>query len=329
MKKYIRYIISSVLAAAMIILTASCENSAIAPTAQDKKVVMDINGNKVQYQEFRYYFLNNKRDIYEEGSVLTDEDITTLVSLSENNAKQHAALITMAEKYGAELTKEQRESIDDYVDNYRKNNFTDDEAYRLALEAQYMTDYLFREMSCESTLAENIIEKMKETGKISVDDITIEKAFEDDGLICIKEIYIAYSTEQMKDYSRQEAEDVLEKLMNGENFEELMREHSDYNEEVLSPEHGYYTTEYDALEAIWETAMGLAVGEYSRVVESPYGFHIIMRCEKDADYMNLKKDEILELCSQSIFWEEYYALIDSLRVEYTEYGKNLDLASLS
>ncbi len=323
-------IISAVLALSTMVTAASCgsSDSPFAPTAQDKKVVMKVGGEGVEYQEYRYYFLNNKRDNYPDVETLTSEELAELKALTEENAKTHAALLILAREYKADLTKEQKESIDEYVDDYRTGNFADDEAYKLALEAQYMTDYLFREFSSEKMLSENIIAKMKETGKIPTDEASIDAALADEELICIKEIYIASQTEETREYSRDEAETVLEKLTNGEKFEDLMKEHSDYNEASLPPEHGYYTTEYDALEEIWETAIGLAVGEYSRVIESDYGFHIVLRCEKDAEYMEENREELFELWAEKVFWQEYEALIDRLTVEYTSYGKALDLSEI-
>lgn len=323
-------IMLSILLVIATLTSISCMGShgSFTPSAKDKKVVMKIGGNNVEFQEFRYYFLNNKRDNYGSEHILSAEDVENLKALSEENAKKHEALLIMADKYDAQLTKEQKDSIGSYVDGFRENNFDDDNAYLLALESKYMTHYLFKELYSETTIATNIVEKMKESGKIATDDASVDAALGDDGLICIKEIYIEYTSEEMKAVAQKEAEDVLGKLVSGEDFEALMIQHSDYSESSLPPEHGYYTTQYDALEEIWETAINLAPGEYSRVVESPYGFHIVMRCEKDYDYLKANREEIFEICAQSVFWQEFYSLIESLTVEYTDYGMKLDLANL-
>ncbi len=323
-------VISAFLLLSIIFILTSCaaSNSPLAPTAQDKKVVMEINKEKVEYQEYRYYFLNNKRDKYTDAETLTAEEIAELKALTESNAKRHAALLILAHEYGAEPTEEQQGIINNYVDDYRTGNFTDDEAYKLALEAQYLTDSLFREFSAENILSENIIAKMKESGKIPTDEASMDAALADENLICIKEIYIAYQTAEMKYYAKTEAETVLEKLSNGENFEDLMREHSDYSFIDLPPEHGYYTTEYDALPEIWETAIGLAIGEHSHIVETEYGFHIVLRCEKDTEYMKENREELYEVCAEKIFWQEFEELQNSLTVEYTSYGKKLDLSQI-
>ncbi len=323
-------IVSVFLLLSTLLILASCagKSSPFAPTAQDKKTVMEIDKEKVEYQEYRYYYLNNRRDKYPDAETLTEEQISELKELTESNAKKHAALLILAREYGAEPTEEQEEIINSYVDDYRTGNFTDDEAYKFALEAQYMTDSLFREFSAENILSENIIAKMKETGKIPTDQASMDAALADEGVICIKEIYIAYQTAEMKEYARTEAETVLEKLRNGEAFEDLMREHSDYSFISLPPEHGYYTTEYDALPEIWETAIGLAADEYSHIVETEYGFHIVLRCEKDTEYMKENREELFKVCAEKIFWQEFEALQDSLTVEYTAYGKKLDLSQI-
>lgn len=310
----------------------SCNNNsdgAFAPTEQDKKVVMTVGGENVEYQEFRYYFLNNKRDNYGADAVLTAEQLDEVVALTEENARHRHALVIMADKYGAKLTSEELADVDAYVNEYRTTYFGSDEEYILALDEQYMTDHLFRELTKESTLAYSVLDKMKETGAIIADGEEFDKVLQSDEILCIKEIYVTYNSEETKSVAEKRAEEALDKLMAGGDFEELMNEYSDYSKTELPPEHGYYTMKFDALDVIWDTAIGLAEGEHSYVVESEYGFHIVQRCEKDAEYMEEKRDEIYENYTYAKFSEEYDALMDTLEIVYTDYGAALDIAAIS
>ncbi len=313
-----------------IIFSTSCGGSGVdlSPTAQDKKIVMTVGGEKVEYQEYRYFYLNNKRDIFGADATLNADDVARLKALCEDNVKNKHGLVIMAEKYGAKLSKENTESAKQYVESYRAS-CGDDETYLIALREQYLTDDLFREMTLESMLAYSILDKMKEKGELATDEASIDAALQSDDVVCVKEVFVQYTSDETRSIAQKRAEEALKKLSEGAVFEDIMREYSDYNEVDLPPEHGYYTMKYDALDEIWETVSKLAVGEYSVVVESPYGFHIVKRCEKNEAYMKTHRDEIFESYSYSKFYEKFYPLIDSIEVEYTSYGKGMDFVNLS
>lgn len=322
--------ISALLLSAVLISAVSCGTvkNPLRPTAEDKKIVMRVGGEDVEYQEFRYFFLNNKRDSFGANAVLSDEELNEVISLTEENSCQRHALVKMADKYGAKLTGDAKKAADEYVKESIAG-FGSDEAYLIALDEQYLTDYLFREMTKEAGLPYLVLDKMKESGAIIEDGEDFDSVLAGDEIICIKEIYLTYTSEETKEIVRKRAEEALGKLMAGAAFEDMMREYSDYNEAELPPEHGYYTMKFDALDAVYDAAVGLAVGEHSYVVESEYGFHIIKRCEKDPEYMETIRDEIYENYTYAKFSEEFESIVDSMDVVYTEYGAGLDFAAIS
>ncbi|MBE6612024.1 MAG: hypothetical protein E7632_05995, partial [Ruminococcaceae bacterium] len=61
--------------AALLLMTTACGGDGVdfAPSAEDKKIVMTVGGEKVEHQEYRYFYLNNKRDLYGEDASLTAE----------------------------------------------------------------------------------------------------------------------------------------------------------------------------------------------------------------------------------------------------------------
>lgn len=327
-----RRLFAAILTAVIGICAVSCGagSSDFTPSAADKRVVMTVGGKDVQYQEFRYYFLNNKRDSFGEGAELTEEQVETLRELTEDNARYSKAIELMAEKYSTELSDDDLSAVEAYIAEYRATEcYNNDDTYRMALEAQYMTDWLFRMLQKNNTLAYRTIERMRESDAIKTDDTTIDALLSSDDLLCIKEIYIGYNTEETKDIARSRAEKALEALTNGEDFAEVMRDYSDYNEASMSPERGYYATEYEMPEYIWGAATAIAEGEYSSIIESPYGYHIVMRAEKDNAYMESIRDDIRERYVSAMYTKELYAAMDTLEVKYTSYGETLDLSKMS
>lgn len=331
-KPMIKKLLVLLMAAVICVSSASCKNGGVSfePTVEDKKVVMRVGGKDVQYQEYRYYVLNNKRDSFEDTSTLSDEQIKEITALTEENARYSKAIEIMAEKYGAELSKDDVASIEALIAEYRATQCqNDDTAYKVALEEQFLTDYLFRALQQNNTLAYRTIEKMQETGAIKTDDATIDALMASDELLCIKEIYVNYNGEETKDYAKKHAENALESLKGGMSFADAMRRYSSYSEGTMSPEHGYYTTEYEMPEYIWSAAISLAEGEYSVVIESDFGYHIVMRCAKDAEYMEENRDDIAARYSSAMYTKELYETMSSLTVEYTDYGKTIDINAMS
>ena len=327
-----RKLIAALLAFATAFSLAACGNatSDFAPSAADKRVVMTVGGKDVQYQEFRYYLLNNKRDSFGQVSELTAEQESELRALVEDNARYTKAIEIMADKYDAKLSSEDESAVEAYIAEYRATEcYNNDDTYRMALEAQYMTDWLFRMLQKNNTLAYRTIERMQESGAINTDKATIDALLAGDELLCIKEIYIGYNTEETKSIALTRAEKALEALLGGEDFAEVMRDYSDYNVSQMSPENGYYTTEYEMPEYIWEAAVAIAEGEHSAIIESPYGYHIVMRAEKDAAYMEEIREDISDRYVSAMYTKELYATMDTLEVEYTDYGESLDIAAIS
>ena len=330
MNKLLKLTAALILIAVTIAFLPACSNSSdrFAPTKTDKQTVMTVGGREVEYQEFRYYFLNNKRERFGAGAELTQEQIDELLRLTEENAKNRHGLLLLAERYGTGVTESDTAEADTYVERYRTEFFSSDEDYLLALADNYMTDDLFRSLQSENLLPYSVLAKMKETGDIDLSDEAMDAAFRSDSILCLKEIYVSKSAFESSEEARNRAEEAHANLMVGAAFEDMMLKYSSYDRASLPPEHGYYTMKYDALDVIWDTAAELAEGEYSYVIESEYGFHIVMKAPKDFEYMESIRDTIVENYSYAKFGEIFYTFAESLAVEYTEFGAALDFSSI-
>ncbi len=299
-------------------------------TSCGEKTVMKVGTSDVGYDEYRYYVLNNKRDSFDGVEALDEKQIEELKSLTEENAKRSAAIAALAEKYGAVLTDDDEAQVEAYVASYIAEECYNDEAtYKASLEEYYMTDELFREMQKDTTLVYRTMDKMVEAGAIKKDDATIDALMAGDELLCIKEIYLENPSVETRDYVYNRALEAYNALKDGADSAAVMRKYSSYNEAEMSPEHGYYTTEYEMPEYIWQAATALDDGQISEIIESVYGFHIVIRCEKDTAYMEEIREDITERYVSAMYTKELYEVIDSLTVEYTSYGEKLSIEEIS
>lgn len=318
-----RSIILAVTAFFVILTIVSCgERNPLRSSSEDKKVVMNIGSEKVKFEEYRYFWLNNKRDLYGEDAALDADQINEINSLTENNVLDRHGLRLLADEYGVELTSEDQMRTDAYVDSF-KTDCGSDEAYKEQLLAQYINEPFLKELTADTTIAYALLDEMAARGGIAVSEDDYAAALLTDEVLCIKEIYISYPDESLKDWAKGRAEDALARLEAGESFEALMTELSDYNGDDLPPEHGYYTMQYDALDEIWEAASALSEGGHSRVIETDFGFHIVMRAKKDVSYMEGLHDELFEVFRQSRFYRAFYEFIEGVEVEYTSFGEKL------
>ncbi len=115
-----------------------------------------------------------------------------------------------------------------------------------------------------------------------------------------------------RDKALKEAEEVLEKLKAGEDFEKLAKAHSDDPEsgkrggDLGFAKRGSYVPEFEA------AVFGMEIGELSDIVETEYGFHIIQQQERRGN--SVKARHILIAPLKTIVDEiKAKLLLDSVR----------------
>lgn len=313
-------IFSAALAAA--VLLCSCgERDLLASTGKDKKIVMTVGNSDVQYQEYRYFLLNNKRDSFPDSEPTADE-YRKLREMTMENIRYRHTLDAMSEKYGYSMSDEDKEGIEAYAESYRAS-FGDDEIYKEELEQRYLTHELFKELVADSIKAEGIVAHLMESGVIASGDEDKKEAVLSDDLLCLKEIYVSLDRYGSYEAAQKVVNEAAAELEKGESFESVMRQYSDYTDEKLSVEYGYYTAKYDALDEVWETAQTLEEGKYSEPIQTEYGYHIIMKCPKNREYALENIDEIFNVYAKSRFYELFYDIYDETELQFTKYGEKL------
>ena len=120
-------------------------------------------------------------------------------------------------------------------------------------------------------------------------------------------------------------------------FEELMTEHSEDTGLTSFPD-GYLFQDGDMVEEFYEATLALEEGEVSDIVETSYGYHLIMRLPINYDvipsaytqYMAYGYDYLTlrYLCADEAFGASAQQWMDRVEIEKTELYDSLNVADL-
>lgn len=280
----------------------------------DTRTVMTLGSHEVPHYLYRYFFMKYKEELEGDNPEIWNTDESKR-SLLDSYVKEAIARIyavrELAEEYDLALDSEAKKKISTTMDNLR-NEYANDEEYLNALSMDYMSHKLYKEI-LEFSYLEEVVRSYiidEKNGIVASDTETVEKDIQEN-FLHVTHIMITGNGEEEK----QKAEDLLERLKNGEDFVALARE---YSEDTVEPEIGYYITQYEFLEPFEEAAMALQPGQISEVVFTGSSFHIIKRLELDDAYISEYFEELLEKYKYRCFLEILYERMDTFACSYTD-----------
>jgi len=150
---------------------------------------------------------------------------------------------------------------------------------------------------------------------IPVDDQTIKNDVKEN-FYHYTQVFIPF--EQGTDYNENKdmAEEALAKLKAGTSFEDVARQYSRWTVDYRV---GVYSTYGEKLEIIEKTALSLEIGEYSDVIFSSEGHHIIKRLPLEDDYIDKNLDTLMNVSATRRYNELLTKEAAALTVIYTDY----------
>ncbi len=283
-------------------------------------VVGSVNGSDVTWREL-YYWMNyyvsyveylayyygvtlSGWDAYEMSSSYTNAEVVIL------NAQaaicQYRAVEALAAEYGITLTEADEASMQEVyesdVDTYAGDGdgvVTDEEiaAFEEYLSEQCMDMDLYTYLNMIQYLDENLFVALYgDTGELVSDD-EVAAYIEENGLMAAKHILLmtidSSTYESLTDEEiaakQATAEDLYAQLTAAEDleallalFDELMAEYTEDTGYAYYPD-GYIFTDGEMVDEFEDAVEALAEYEMSEIVESAYGYHIILRIPVDGD----------------------------------------------
>ena len=289
----------------------------------DSRTVVTVSGFDVSFDEYKYFYYNHMMDLKNEGVTDFDnaENIQMIKDRVETSLRKKYTVMTLIKEYKISLEPDDEEDINDSVSGYIYEQ-GGERAFRDWLSESRMTGDVFRDMMAYTFFYDVYLRELLMTGYeniIKMDDASIKQDVLDN-FYRYTQIYIAF--EEGDDYVKngEKMNEIYAKLENGESFYQLALDYSEWN---IDAEKGVYSTAGEKLWNIEKAALALENGEYSGVIRSTEGHHIVMRLPLEESYINANLEE-LELPS---FTRRYHEFIDSkakdAEVKYNKYYDTL------
>ncbi len=300
----------------------ACSLLGVESAYPDKPVILtyqtpanEIMG-EVTYDEFRYYealytsYFDNGDTSYWDSN---PDMIARVDSLIKAELQRNYAVRAECESYGILLTEAEVTALDREIAEL-VFAFGGRETFDSALTAYGMTPYFYLLQSETEELYRKLSAYYEESGIILTSDEDIRAMLDTDDYIRAKHILIKNDAGDDFEANLALANDILTKLQNGEDFDALMKAHSedvDATGELNGPD-GYYFFRGEMEESFENAAFALKEGELSGIVTSAYGYHIIYRLEKDASYLDANLSSIKTAYEQLRF----YQLLDDVVADW-------------
>lgn len=296
-----------------------------------KLVMMTINGIEIPFDEYRYtymlldnyYFSGGDETFWESNAAM----FPTLLEYTEEYVIENNWGYLLAEKYGIEFTDEDLKDIDLYLEEER-SYFDSEEEYYSALEEAGFTDDLFRRIIAQQIMCNRVYEELygKEGASLVPTDEEIKTTLSEDYVRVYHVLAKFDSFDGDKDLALEVAQDMLERLKNGEDIYEMAQTEGE-DPGMYDNVDGYLFTYNEMVKPFEEAAFALEVGELSGIVETSYGYHIILRLEQE-EYIEENWDKVRSDYIDTVFNRDVDELLSDVKVIYCEYYDKLTADSI-
>ena len=292
----------------------SCKSEKPGGGTKDETVVLKCNGTNITRDTYNYFYNN-----YKEGdSSLSDQE---LYNLSVDAIKRNVALEELAKEWNVELTEDDEKKLDEYIQNTIDTESQSEgsiEGYYKFLDESNLTEELFRHLYELRMLEDKLREYAyaEQSNIIKSDDATLDEDIKNN-FYSAKQILIITDSGENDEENKALAENILQRIKSGEDFDALAEE---YNEDQsVNPSYEYVFTDGQMLEEFENAVKSVKEGElFSEVVTSPAGYHIIMRLPLSKETINKRYEDLRYYYKARKFNEMLDEKTNSLSVTKTD-----------
>ncbi len=287
----------------------------------DGRVVMTVGGERIYADYYNYVLQNMKEELLAgdpdfspenpEDKKLLDEKVMEMIL-------KNKAIALLAEEYDIKLTRDEKKSVDEYIDSLIASA-GGREAFEKQLDEANMTEYTMRYLRKITILWNNIY------NYITDDKNGVIKFTDDELLESIPDSFkryryvVIYNDEgENREKNLETAEKVKELCENGTAFSELIKEYGEESNMTSRAEVGYYYIKGEIVEEIDDIVSQLDEWEISEVIDLSYAFFVLQRLPLDDGYIDENFEEFRDSYKASVFDNMLKEKTDDIKVDYRE-----------
>ncbi len=282
---------------------SSCKGSEdlLLSSDTDLTVVMKADGYDVPYEIYRYVaesYRNQYRDNYGPGFQNWENGDAILEEFENDVESMIKKLYTtplVCRDYGLDPDSEVIVTqVDFAMDDIYASYDYDYRKYMEDIEEYNMNDSVYRFLTRNDILAQELMEIFISRGIIKTDETEIREVFGSDKVVRIKNLLISATNGKSDEENRKLAEELLAKLEAGADFESLLKQYGEDLYMFNNPD-GYYIVGGNFIEEFEDLAYSLEVGEISGILETASGYSIMKRYEKEQTYLDEHYEELRKM----------------------------------
>ena len=249
------------------------------------KTVLTVDGVKIPADEFSYYVgyvADSYTSYYGYEYFDNKSNFETVLNYVTQVLKEHYVVYNWALEEGCALTDEETQEIHQQVEDLKATYDTEEE-FQDALKASHLNEALYEKMLLVDEVINKFSDKIYDsaTSKYAPDKADVDMLAEENGILASKHILLlSGETPEENEQILAKMNEILERIQNGEDFDELMNEYSEDTGLATNP-NGYTFMPGEMVDEFYDATASLKVGEVSGIVPSSYGYHIIKRIDPD------------------------------------------------
>lgn len=289
----------------------------------DKEILLTVGGLPVSAASVRSYVMM----VCDSGQDITDEDVLKEI---EALYKQDAALVNFA--FNERVTLDEADVNQIKADVFGLQLQLGDNYEKAFAESPYTKFYYYLNSSLYPIVYSKIADAYAGSDNQEIREMVLE-FFEENDYVRAKHILVQFpgmtegreATEQEKEETFSKALDILVEVKAMKDVSEFDALVEKYNEDpgMIANPGGYYFTKGQMVKPFEEATYALEEGETSSLVETTYGYHIILRLPLDDE--NLTKTQEYSSAVSNVLWETIVDISEDLEIKYADnYNDRVD-----
>ena len=329
-------ILSAMLALCLLCSLVSCNKARpIRSSKEELTPVGTVAGHEVLYEELRYLTLKYREAMAATyGETIWDTAESRELYRAElekavmDNITSNYAVLALCDEVQIKHTEKAiEEAVQKYVQE-TVDQLGGMKVYREQMESEFLTDHFFRfSLAVSFCETELMYVYTDDLGLIERDEDKIYDMIMGGDFARTLHIYIENNPGDDVEKNRALAQDIRRQIDEGEKFNTLIGRHSE--DFYMTTTNGYYFTHGEMVKEYEDAAFALEIGAISDVIETADGFYIIQRLEPQTEYVLSNLSTLIDQYQYAML----YNMIDEKQTElsliWNDYGKTLDLTTLT